>query len=89
MGRPLPRGQGGGNPGQSPQAKVKNRTQPIRYANLGEQPAATWTYTQEEFQKAMEKNICVIFYQKAERMIATCCNSVICQTCLHKQNSMG
>jgi hypothetical protein len=36
----------------------------------------------------MDKNTCVISYQKAESLISTCCNSFICQTCLEKQESM-
>ena len=36
----------------------------------------------------MEKNTCVICYQRAESLISLCCNSVISQTCLEKQESM-
>jgi hypothetical protein len=35
----------------------------------------------------MKDDTCVICYEKAERLIATCCKAIICQICLQNQDA--
>ena len=42
----------------------------------------TQAFAEDEFIRAMKDDTCVICYEKAERLITTCCKAIICQICL-------
>ena len=65
----------------------QQRPLPASEGSLAEQSRTTQAFAEDEFIRAMKDDTCVICYEKAERLIATCCKAIICQICLQNQDA--
>ena len=60
----------------------QQRPKPASEGSQADIPGIIQATVEDEFVKAMQNDTCVICYEKAERLIATCCKAIICQICL-------